>query len=200
VESPAHIIIKAGFPIQLPNFIFLKERHSNMTDILETIFKRRSIRKFQDKPVEQEKLVTLLKAGMAAPTASNNQPWEFVVVDDPAVMEQFRTRMKYGPYNAPAAIVVCHNPNIGKAQRSNRFWQQDCAAAVQNILIGALGLGLATVWLGSHPNEETAAIVKEIVHLPEEIIPMAVVYIGYPAEEKESRSQYEEVRVHWQKY
>jgi nitroreductase len=171
-----------------------------MPDILETIFKRRSIRKYQDRPVEREKLVTLLKAGMSAPTASNNQPWEFVVVDDPGVMEQFRTRMKYGPYNAPAAIVVCHNPAIGKAQRSNRFWQQDCAAAVENILIGALGLDLATVWLGSYPNEETAAIVKEIVQLPEGIIPMAVLYVGYPAEVKEARTQFEETRVHWQNY
>ncbi len=171
-----------------------------MSDILEIIFKRRSIRKYEERPVEREKLVSLLQVGMAAPTASNNQPWEFVVVDDAAVMEQFRTRMRYGSYNAPAAIVVCHNPDIGKAQRSNRFWQQDCSAAVENILIAALGLDLGTVWLGVYPNEETVSIVREIVKLPEQIIPMAVLYIGYPAEVKDARTQYEERRVHWQQY
>ena len=92
-----------------------------MTDILDTIFKRRSIRKYQDKPVEKEKLNTLLKAGMAAPSASNNQPWEFVVIDDEAIMKGYRSRMKYGPYNAPAAIVVCHNPEIGRATRSKVY-------------------------------------------------------------------------------
>jgi nitroreductase len=184
----------------LARYYSLNYRREFMPDILETIFKRRSIRKYQEKPVERVKLLTLLKAAMAAPTASNNQPWEFVAVDDVAVLEQFRSRMKYGHYNAPAAIVVCHNPQIGKAQRSNRFWVQDCSAAIQNILIAALGLGLGTVWLGVYPNEETVAIVKEAVGLPENIIPLAVIYVGYPDEEKEARTQYEETRVHWQHY
>jgi nitroreductase len=171
-----------------------------MTDILETIYKRRSIRKYKEKPVEKEKLIDLLKAGMAAPTACNNQPWEFVVVDDPDVMEQFHTRMKYGQYNAPAAFVVCHNPHIGRQQSCNRFWVQDCSAAVENILVAAVGLGLGTVWLGVYPNEETIPTVKEIVNLPEQVTPLAVLYVGYPGEEKESHTKYEERRVHWQVY
>ena len=171
-----------------------------MTEVLDTIFKRRSIRKYQEKPVEKEKLVLLLKAAMAAPTASNNQPWEFVVVDEEEIMQQFRSRMKYGPYNAPAAIVVCHNPQIGRSPRSNRFYQQDCSAAIQNMLVAAVDLGLGTVWLGVYPGEETEQTVKEIAGLPEDIIPVAVIYVGYPAEEKEARTQYEESRLHWQHY
>lgn len=171
-----------------------------MDNILESIYKRRSIRKYQDKPVEREKLVDLLKAGMAAPSACNNQPWEFVAVDDPQVMAQFHARMKFGPYNAPAAIVVCHNPEMSRQPRCDRFWVQDCSAAVQNILVAAVGLGLGTVWLGVYPNEETIPTVKDLVNLPEHVIPLAVIYVGYPSEEKEAGTKYEERRVHWQVY
>lgn len=171
-----------------------------MKEILDTIYRRRSIRKYQEKPVEREKLVDLLKAGMAAPSACNHQPWEFVAVDDPQVMALFHTRMKYGQYNAPAAIVVCHNPELGKQPRCDRFWVQDCSAAIENMLIAAVGLGLGTVWLGVYPNEETIPIVREIAQLPEGVTPLAVIYVGYPGEEKEAHTKYEERRVHWQVY
>jgi nitroreductase len=171
-----------------------------MTDILETIFSRRSIRKYEDKPVEREKLTKLLQAGTAAPSACNNKPWEFVAVDDLNVMEQFRTRLLYGPYNAPAAIVVCHNPQVGKSPGCDKFWEQDCSAAIENILLAAVGLGLGTVWLGTHPNEAVISIVREIVKLPEHVTPLAVIYIGYPAENKEPRTQYDEALIHWQQY
>ena len=171
-----------------------------MNDTLEIIFKRRSIRKYEDRPVEREKLIDLLKAGTAAPSACNNQPWELVAVDDPAVMEQFHTRMKFGPYNAPAAIAVCYNPQIGRSTSCNTFWQQDCAAVTENILIAAVSMGLGTVWLGAYPDEGTAAVVKEILHLPAEVVPMCVIYVGYPAEEKEPRTQYNEKVIHWQHY
>ncbi len=171
-----------------------------MNEILETIYRRRSIRKYQPKPVEPEKLVTLLKAGMAAPSARNDQPWEFVVVDREDVMAQFHTRMKFGPYNAPAAIVVCQNPRVGKSPKGNPFWVQDCSAAIENILIAAVGLGLGTVWLGVYPNEETISIVKEIVHLPEHVTPLAVLYVGYPDEQKDAHTKYDEARIHWQTY
>lgn len=171
-----------------------------MADTLNTIFGRRSIRKYQDKPVEKEKLLSLLKAAMAAPSASNNQPWEFVVVDDDSVMQQYRNRMVYGPYNAPAAIVVCFNPKIGRRRGDNEFWVQDCSAAVQNILIAAVSLGLGTVWLGVYPGEEMIATVRDLASLPEGVIPLAVLYVGYPDEDKEAQTKYEESRVHWQKY
>jgi nitroreductase len=178
----------------------ISHRRENLADILETIFKRRSIRKYQEKPVEKEKIELLLKAAMSAPTACNNQPWEFVAVTDESVMAQFRARMKFGPYNAPAAIVVCENPHIGKDQSCERYWVQDCSAAIQNMLVAAVGLELGTVWLGTYPNEDTMAIVREIIGLPHDISPLAVIYVGYPDEEKEARTQYEESRVHWQRY
>ena len=171
-----------------------------MNEKLAMIYQRRSIRKFQENQVDRDTLVELVKAGMAAPSACGNQPWEFVVVDDPEIMLTFRKRMTDGPYPAPAAIVVCHNPKVSLQPRCDAFWVQDCSAAVENILIAAVGLGLGTLWLGVYPREEKAAIVREIVHLPEDVIPLAVLYVGYPDEQKEARTKYVEDRVHWQHY
>ncbi len=118
---------------------------------LETIFARRSIRKYQDKPVEQEKLELLLQAAMAAPSADNTKPWEFIVVTDPEAMDKIRSVMLFGKYNAPAAIIVCGNTSVFKNPIGIRFWVQDCSAATENILLAAVELGLGTVWLGVHP-------------------------------------------------
>ncbi|MBN2046246.1 MAG: nitroreductase family protein [Anaerolineaceae bacterium] len=171
-----------------------------MSAILETIFKRRSIRKYQDTPVPKAMLTDLLKAAMAAPTACNNQPWEFVVSTEKEIMNAFRSQMTNGGYNAPAAITVLYNEQIGRNTRCNRFWEQDLSAAVQNILIAAAGMGLGTVWLGTHPKEDTISKVQKILNVPKSVIPLAVIYVGYPAEFPEPRTQYDETRVHWENY
>jgi len=169
-------------------------------EIMDVIFSRRSVRKYEDRPLEKEKITLLLQAAMAAPSACNNQPWEFVAVTDPEIMERFRKVMPYGKYNAPAAIVVCENPSIGKRRGCERFWVQDCSAAVENILIAAAGMGLGTVWLGVYPITLLGKAVAGVVGLPKDIRPLAVIYVGYPAEQPEARTQYEEQRVHWEKY
>ena len=167
---------------------------------LETIFRRRSIRKFTDRPVEPEKLDLLLKAAMAAPSAMNCKPWEFVVVTNPDKLAQFRKRLIFGNRNAPAAIVVCGNPSLSANPAARLFWVQDCSLAGENILIAAVSLGLGTVWIGVHPVAEFVRVVREIIGLPKHITPLGLLYVGYPAEEKPERTQYDEKRVHWQKY
>jgi nitroreductase len=167
---------------------------------LETIFRRRSIRKFTDQPVEPEVLDILLQAAMAAPTAMNCKPWEFVVVTEPEKLAQFRKRLIFGNRNAPAAIVVCGNPSLSTNPAARLFWIQDCSAATENILIAAVSLGLGTVWVGVHPVAEFVRIVREITGLPKNVTPLGLLYIGHPAEEKPARSQYEGKRVHWQRY
>jgi nitroreductase len=168
---------------------------------LDFIFKRRSVRKFEDRPVEQEKLVQLLEAGMSAPSANNGQPWEFVVVTDPVLLEKVRQVAPYGKYNCAAAIVVC-----GSVQKSNKpesskcYWVQDCTAAVENILIAAPALDLGTVWIGTYPREERVKGLQDLLGIPEEVTPLAMVYVGYPAEHPSPRTQYKEERVHWNKY
>jgi nitroreductase len=168
--------------------------------ILETIFNRRSIRTYTDQPVEPEKLDLLLKAAMAAPSAMNCKPWEFVVVTDPEKMAQFRARLIFGNRNAPVAIAICGNPSLSTNPAARLFWVQDCSLAGENILIAAAGLGLGTVWIGVHPVGEFVRVVREITGLPRHVTPLGLIYVGYPAEEKQARTQYDEIRVHWQKY
>ena len=167
---------------------------------LDIIYKRRSIRVFERREVEKEKITELLQAGMAAPSASNGQPWEFIVVTDSDRLSKLQEKLEHGKYNAPVVIVVLANLAIAKKESSYRFWVQDCSAAVENILISAVGLGLGSVWIGAHPKEDVTSVVHEILEIPQDIHVLNLIYIGYPAEEKPPRTQYEEERVHWQKY
>ncbi len=171
-----------------------------MNSILEIIFSRRSIRAYTDQQVEPEKLELLLQAAMAAPSAMNCKPWEFVVVTDPEKLAQFRKRLIFGNRNAPAAIVVCGNPSLSANPAARLFWVQDCSLAGENILIAAAGLGLGTVWVGVHPVAEFVRIVRKIIGLPKNVTPLGLLYVGYPAEEKPARTQYDEKRIHWQEY
>jgi nitroreductase len=171
-----------------------------MNPTLETIFQRRSIRKYTDQPVEPEKLDLLLKAGMAAPSAMNCRPWEFIVVTDPEKLAQFRTRLIFGDRNAPAAIVVCGNPALSTNPAARLFWVQDCSAAAENILIAAVGLGLGTVWIGIHPVAKFVKTVRDIIFIPKSVTPLCIIYVGYPADDKPARTQYDPQRIHYQEY
>jgi nitroreductase len=171
-----------------------------MNPTLETIFNRRSIRKYTDQPVEPEKLDLLLQAAMSAPTAMNCKPWEFIIVTDQQKLSQFRKRLIFGNRNAPAAIVICGNPSLSLNPVARLFWVQDCSLAGENILIAATGLGLGTVWVGVHPVSEFVHVVRQIVGLPKHITPLGLIYIGYPAEQKPARTQYLANRIHLDQY
>ena len=171
-----------------------------MNPVLETIFHRRSIRKYLDRPVEPEKIELLLKSAMAAPSAMNCKPWEFIVVTDANLLTQFRKRLIFGNRNAPAAIILCGNPSLSLNPAARLFWVQDCSLAGENILIAAEGLGLGTVWVGIYPVKEFIRVVRDIVGLPKNVTPLGLIYLGYSAEEKPARTQYDEKRLHWQKY
>jgi len=162
-------------------------------DALEVLFTRRSIRKYGNEPVTEEDLKTILEAGMNAPSASNRQPWHFVVVDDRAKLNAI---MEVHPYSrmlaeAPMAIVVCGDTKI-----SANFWPQDCAAATENILLAARALDLGTVWMGVYPDEDRVNEVHELFNLPQHIQPLAIIALGHPAEEKGRVDRYKVERVH----
>ncbi len=169
-------------------------------NIMEHILKRRSIRNYLPQEVEREKILLLLQAAMAAPTACNSRPWEFIVVTDKAMLGQLRQNLYTGNYNAPAAIVVCGNPKIANNVASEMYWVQDCSAATENILIAAPGLGLGAVWVGVYPLPGIVECIAKILAIPEGVTPLCVVYVGYPAEKKPPRTQYDAHRVHWQQY
>ncbi len=171
-----------------------------MDESIELILRRRSIRRYLPREVEREKLILLLRAAMAAPTAANSQPWEFVVVTEQESMAALRGKLHMGPYVAPAAIVVCGNEKVANNSVARFYWVQDCSAAIENILIAAPGLGLGTVWIGVYPLPSVIKPVSEVLNLPPHVIPLGVIYVGYPDEEKPARTQYNEHRVYWQQY
>ena len=171
-----------------------------MTQILDVIKARRSIRAYQDRPVDREDLICLLEAAMAAPTACNSQPWDFIVIDEPEGMAALRRTLRFGPYNAPAAIVVCGNPERAHNAEGRKYWVQDCAAATENVLIAATGLGLGTVWIGIYPLPSVIKPVVKLLGLPESVTPLCAVYVGYPAEQKRPRTQFDAYHVYWQRW
>ena len=162
---------------------------------MESIFKRRSIRKYTDKSVSDENVETLLRAAMAAPSAGNEQPWEFIVLRDKEIMEAIT---KVHPYskmllNTDVAIVVCGD--ISK-ERFKDNWKLDCSAATQNILLAAQEIGLGSVWLGVYPENDRVEAVKNILNLPSEVIPLSIIPIGYPDETKDSQDRFDRTRIH----
>lgn len=169
-------------------------------DAIDAIYARRSIRSYQRRPVDKETIIALLKAATAAPSAVNCQPWEFVVTDDEEQLARVKEACLFARYNAPSAIVVCGNMQLALKGPDKELWVQDCSAATQNILIAATSLGLGSVWIGIYPVEPRVQAIKQIFDMPEHVIPMSIVYVGYPAEEKAPRTQYDEKRVYWQRY
>jgi len=166
-------------------------------ELINTIFSRRSIRKYTAEPVGEQDIKTLLEAAMAAPSASNRKPWHFVVVTDRKKLDALADSHPYGKmlFEAPLCIAVCGDPTI-----SQRFWVQDCSAATENLLLAAVALDLGAVWLGAYPSDERVAAIRKVLGVPNNIVPLNLISMGHPAEQKEPRTQYDEERVHREKW
>ena len=165
---------------------------------MNNIFTRASIREFTNQAVEDEKLEDVLHAAMAAPSAGNQQPWEFYVITNKEVIKQLAGVHVYSKPTAHAtmAIVPCYH--LGG--RYPQYAQLDLAAAVQNMMIQADALGLGTVWIGIAPEEVRMQRVAEILSLPERLTAFAIVPIGYPSKEKPVQpNRFEKNRIHYLK-
>ena len=166
-----------------------------MDERLQIIFSRRSIRQYTGQPVSEADITSLLQAGMAAPSAGNRKPWHFVVVTDRQTLRAIANEPPYSRVgDAALAIVVCGDPSISD------WWLQDCTLAIENILIAAAGLGLGAVFLGCHERAEREQPIRQVLGIPQEIGMASVLSIGYPAEEKEPRTQYDPAQVHRNKW
>jgi nitroreductase len=163
--------------------------------LIKTILARRSIRKYTAEPVSEMDVKTILEAAMAAPSASNLKPWHFIVVTDRQILDELARVHPHAKMlsEAPLCIAVCGDTAI-----SASVWVQDCSAASQNLLLAATACGLGAVWLGVYPRQERVNAIREVLNFPETIIPLNLISIGHPAEEKEPRTQYDEQRVHQQ--
>ncbi|MEM3615258.1 MAG: nitroreductase family protein [Candidatus Methanomethylicia archaeon] len=151
-------------------------------DVFEAVLKRRSIRRYLDKPVESEKILKCLEAARWAPSAHNSQPWHFIVVRDKAVREKLASIHPFGKHMAysPVVVVVLADP-----EKSPIFWQNDVGAAVQNILLTAYSEGLGSCWIGVQytPFEDEF---KKILSIPEKLRIVCAITLGYPAQERTS--------------
>lgn len=164
-------------------------------DAFEAIHGRRSIRRYTGEPVDEESMERVLRAAMAAPSAGNQQPWQFVVLDDRGLIDRIP---EFHPYaemlrEAPAAVVVCGDT---RGAPHKGYWEQDCSAATQNLLLAAHALGLGAVWLGVHPLADRVEALGELLGLPTDVIPLAVIALGHPAEEKPPADRFDASRVH----
>ena len=161
---------------------------------MNEIYTRVSIRKYQDRPVEREKLMQILKAGMQAPSAGNQQPWEFFVVTDIETKDRLAAiSMAATPAKrAPLVIVPC----IRKDCKRIELAPLDLSAATENILLQADVLGLGGVWLCVYPREEKMSEVHSILGMDENLIPFAMIAIGHPVGAIPSHDRYDEGRIH----
>jgi nitroreductase len=162
-------------------------------EILKFICRRRSVRRFQNKLLPSETLEVLLKAAMAAPSGNNVQPWEFAVVQDPKEKEALSTvhPWVYMAKEAPAVIVVL-------GDKSSEWWEHDCAAAAENLLLAAANLGLGAVWCGIKEHQEEA--VRKVIGAPSRLGVLCIIPIGYPAESPVSYTKFRKSKVHWDRY
>lgn len=168
-------------------------------DIQEAILNRRSIRKYKDQKISKEDLDTILKAAMYAPSAMNLQPWQFIVFDEKQILAETIKSIPYAEMlrQSAAAILVCGD----KAIEKNESWLlQNCSAVVQNILLSAYGMGIGSCWIGIQGMDD---IVKNIIlqfKLPENIIPVALISLGYPDETVTAEERYKQDKIHNNKW
>jgi nitroreductase len=169
-------------------------------DVIEAIHTRRSIRKFQQKPVPEDLVKELLAAAMSAPSAGNQQPWQFVVITDREILGKVPDIHPYAAMakDAPLAILISGDLTLEKFAG---YWVQDCSAAAQNLLLAAHGKGLGAVWTGIYPLTDRVEKFKKLCKLPEKVVPLALVVIGYPAQTLKREDRFRGDRVHrntWQ--
>ncbi len=148
-------------------------------ETITTILERRSVRKYTDKEISQETLTEIIKAGMYAPSAGNQQSWEFFIITD---KEKIRKILDFHPYaqmvtSAGALVLVCGNLN---REVFEGYWVQDCSAAIQNMLLASHEMGIGSVWLGIHPMQDRIDATKKLFELPDGIEPLSIVSFGYP--------------------
>lgn len=165
---------------------------------MKEIFERRSVRKYTDKDISSEDMEKLLKAGMNAPSAHNYKPYDLIAVKNKEALKKLADTCIYSHMlnEANAAIVVCSRADDEKTP----YWQADCGAVTENILLEATHLGIGSCWLGGYPDLEKTAKEKEILGIPEEYKVFCVISLGYPNENKKPNDNYYPEKVHYEKF
>jgi nitroreductase len=173
-----------------------------MNDTLKTIFSRKSIRSYKDEPVSKEKLVLLIKAGMAAPTAVDKRPWEFIVITDRKVLNELADALPYAKMASTAAAAIIVGGDVRKqwGGMESDYWIMDCSAATENILLAAESMGLGAVWTAIYPEDARIRAVRQILGIPPHIVPLNLVPVGVPAGREKAKDKYDPKQIHWNKW
>lgn len=164
---------------------------------LSAIYNRKSVRSFiKDRPVSDEDVQALIKAGMSAPSGKDTRPWEFVIINDRAILDKMAEELPTAKMlsQAPMAIVVC-----GDTIRSS-YWYLDCSAATENILLAAEAMELGGVWTAAYPYRDRMATVIKHTNMPAQVLPLAVIPIGYPMGNHSVKDKYDEKKIHMNKW
>ncbi|MFA5099757.1 MAG: nitroreductase family protein [Candidatus Omnitrophota bacterium] len=171
-------------------------------DTISVIHSRKSVRHYTGDAVGREDLTTLLKAGMAAPSAVNKQPWVFIAVTDSDTLVKLAQGLPYTKMivKAGACIVVCGDMNKALSGVERDFWIQDCSAASENILLAAESLGLGAVWSGMYPFQERVDHVRKVLGLPDTVIPLNVIAVGHPEGIEKPQDKFNPANIHWNKW
>lgn len=174
--------------------------------IIKNMMTRTSVRRFTGKPVEASQLDTMLRAAMAAPTSMNFQPWHFIVVEDVLLIDELADKLPYAKMlkEAGLGIVVCGDIslydriNLMTNEDNTLYWVQDCSAATENLLLAAHALGLGAVWTGVYPLESRISLLKKLLKLPENLIPLNIVVVGNPVHlPGEGKNKWKPERIHY---
>ena len=176
------------------------QQKSEAQAAINNIMTRTSIRQYTDETVSKADIETMLRAGMAAPTAVNRQPWHFVAVTDKAKLAELAGRRGGMIKQAGVAIVVCGNMDKAMQGPGQAFWVQDCSAATENILLAANAIGLGAVWTGCYPMDDRVAEVSKTLKLPETIVPLCVIAIGHPAEQLAPKDKWKPENVSYNEF
>lgn len=168
--------------------------------VLHNILQRKSVRAYTDRAVSHEQLDTLIRAAMAAPTGRDMRPWHFIVLEGRHQLSPLAEQLPYAKMlaEAQAAVVVCGDMSVtDKEGNPSRNWIFDCSAATENLLLQAESMGLGAVWTGVYPYDERLEAVKQALHLPDHLIPLNVIPIGYPKGDPQPKDKYDPAKVEY---
>ena len=166
-------------------------------DFKDAVYSRTSVRKFDSKEISEDILNEIVHYGLKAPSAKNYRPWEIYVITNKDVMQEFRNRIPSGNYNCNAMILVCGNKNRFIEGEGEGFWIQDASAAIENIILASTSFGIGSVWIGVYPIKAKIDSAKEILSLPENIIPLGLIDLGYPMGEVTPKNINDDDKIHF---
>ena len=168
-------------------------------DAMEVILTRRSVRTYTNKKIPGNLIKQLLETGFSAPSAGNQQPWHFVLIDDVDILNKISEKHKnaWMLKDAKIAILICGDLSL---ESHKGLWVQDCSAATQNVLLAARALGLGACWVCVYPREQRMDTLKDLLKTPESVIPFALISLGFTEEKQTKKNRYNDSRIHHNKW